>query len=96
MLSLLVNEALAVECRKGCGACCIAPLIKEPFFGMPNGKKAGERCAHLNDDNLCRLFGRPERPAFCESFEAEKSMCGDDFAQAMEILSHLEESTAAK
>lgn len=34
-----------MECRKGCGACCIALSISESFKNQPNGKKAGERCA---------------------------------------------------
>ena len=31
-----------MECRLGCGACCIAPGIHEPFAGMPQGKPAGK------------------------------------------------------
>ncbi|PAS17689.1 hypothetical protein CGT75_04930, partial [Vibrio cholerae] len=50
-----------MDCRLGCGACCIAPSISSPIPGMPNGKPAGVRCVQLNEDNLCQLFGRPER-----------------------------------
>ena len=51
------------ECRVGCGACCIAPSIETPFFGMPEGKPAGVRCVHLDEQNRCAIFGRPERPS---------------------------------
>ena len=32
---------------------------------MPRGKPAGVRCVQLDDEQRCRLFGRPERPAVC-------------------------------
>ncbi|MEZ4830770.1 MAG: YkgJ family cysteine cluster protein [Caldilineaceae bacterium] len=54
-----------MECRIGCGACCIAPSISSPIPGMPNGKPAGVRCIQLTDDNRCKLFGLPERPVVC-------------------------------
>jgi len=31
---------------------------------MPDGKPAGVRCVQLADDNRCKIFGQPERPAF--------------------------------
>jgi len=52
-----------MNCREGCGACCIAPSISSPLPGMPQGKPAGERCLHLSVEQLCLLFGQPERPA---------------------------------
>lgn len=81
------------QCRAGCGACCIAPSITTPFFGMPDGKRAGERCVHLDAHNRCLLFGRPERPQFCADLRAEPSMCGDSDAEAMAILTALERTT---
>ncbi|MBP8171893.1 MAG: YkgJ family cysteine cluster protein, partial [Pseudomonas sp.] len=51
-----------MQCRVGCGACCIAPSISSAIPGMPNGKPAGQRCVQLSAANLCLLFGRPERP----------------------------------
>ncbi|HFY5777145.1 TPA: YkgJ family cysteine cluster protein, partial [Salmonella enterica subsp. enterica serovar Typhimurium] len=27
-----------MDCRSGCGACCIAPSISSPIPGMPYGK----------------------------------------------------------
>lgn len=83
-----------MSCRTGCGACCIAPAINTPFYQMPQGKKAGERCVHLSADNLCGLFNLPQRPDFCERFQAEVEFCGDSFVDAMRILSALEGGTA--
>lgn len=82
-----------MPCRSGCGACCIAPSIATPFFGMPRGKRAGERCVHLDDALRCRLFGRPERPRFCIDLQPEPAMCGADAAAAMAILTALEVAT---
>lgn len=67
-----------MQCRASCGACCIAPSINSPIPGMPNGKPAGVRCIQLNDDNMCKIFGKPERPAFCASLQPGLEMCGDE------------------
>ncbi|WP_220803091.1 YkgJ family cysteine cluster protein [Pseudomonas sp. NCCP-436] len=83
-----------MECRAGCGACCIAPSISSPIPGMPAGKPAGVRCIHLSPDFLCRLFGRPERPAVCSSFMADREVCGEDRDSAVRILGWLEQATA--
>lgn len=61
---------------------------------MPNGKKAGERCFNLTDDNLCRLFGTPERPDFCGVFQAEESVCGGSQEEAIRLIGWLEGATA--
>ncbi|MDP2504773.1 MULTISPECIES: YkgJ family cysteine cluster protein [unclassified Oceanobacter] len=82
-----------MECRLGCGACCIAPSISAPIPGMPDGKRAGERCIQLADDNLCRIFASPERPQVCEQFQAEADFCGDSREQALIILTGLEQLT---
>jgi Fe-S-cluster containining protein len=84
---------MTTTCRIGCGACCIAPSITTPFAGMPHGKRAGERCVHLDAANRCLLFGRPERPRFCSDLKAEPSMCGATDAEAMAILTRLEQAT---
>lgn len=83
-----------MECRLGCGACCIAPSISSPIPGMPQGKPAGVRCAQLDERNACRIFGQPERPAVCVSLRPTVSMCGMDRDDAMRILSTLEIATA--
>jgi uncharacterized protein len=85
--------ATAFACRIGCGACCIAPSITTPFVGMPNGKRAGERCVHLDAANRCVLFGKPERPQFCIDLKPELAMCGATGDEAMAILTTLERAT---
>lgn len=82
-----------MNCRPGCGACCIAPSISSPIPGMPAGKPAGVRCVQLDDQQRCRLFGRPERPAVCASLRPEPAMCGADRAQALSRLTRLEQLT---
>lgn len=84
-----------MECRSGCGACCIAPSIRDPLPGMPDGKPAGVRCLHLDEALRCRLFGHPERPAACAAFQAETLVCGHDREDALERIAALELSTSA-
>lgn len=79
-----------MPCRAGCGACCIALSISSAIPGMPDGKPAGVRCAQLDDDNRCRIFGRPERPAVCSAFQAEPEFCGATRAEALERMRSLE------
>lgn len=83
-----------MQCREGCGACCIAPSISSPLPGMPNGKPAGVRCLHLQADRRCAIFHSPERPAVCAGFSAEPSVCGDSVEEAMQIIIWLEDETA--
>lgn len=82
-----------MECRPSCGACCTAPSINSPIPGMPNGKPAGVRCIQLSTENLCMIFGQPERPAFCASLQPSIEMCGNDREQAMIWLANLEHLT---
>ncbi|MBX6319064.1 YkgJ family cysteine cluster protein [Pigmentiphaga sp.] len=82
-----------MECRPGCGACCTAPSITSPIPGMPEGKPAGVRCAQLDEENRCRLFGRPERPAVCASLMPAPEMCGESREHAMRWLAWLEAQT---
>ena len=82
-----------VSCRAGCAACCIAPSIASPIPGMPHGKPAGIPCVQLDDDLRCRLFGRPERPAFYGSLRPSADMCGIDRSDALARLSALEALT---
>ena len=86
-------ENQTMDCRVGCGACCIAPSISSPIPGMPNGKPAGVRCIQLTDDNRCKLFGLPERPAVCSSLHPSEEMCGQTAEQAYAYLIRLEEIT---
>lgn len=82
-----------MECRIGCGACCIAPSISSPIPGMPNGKPAGVRCVQLTEDNRCKLFNKPERPRVCRSFAPAPDVCGATNEEAMIRLTLLERAT---
>ncbi len=83
-----------VECRPGCGACCIAPSISSPIPGMPDGKPAGVRCIQLDADNRCRLFRSPLRPAVCGGFPPRPDTCGASNGAALHLLAELERVTA--
>ncbi|WP_326534377.1 YkgJ family cysteine cluster protein [Pseudorhodoferax sp.] len=85
-------------CRPACAACCTAPSISTPIPGRDisqpaRPKPAGQRCWQLDEDQRCRLFGRPERPAVCGSLQPEPAMCGSSREQAMAWLQRLEEQT---
>ena len=84
-----------MNCRQGCGACCIAPSISTPLPGMPNGKAAGERCLHLSVEHLCLIFGQPERPPVCGAFQADVEVCGSDREEAIRLIGWWEQVTAA-
>lgn len=85
-----------IPCRAGCGACCIALSISSAIPGMPGGKAPGVRCAQLDDDNRCRIFGQPERPRVCSAFQAEVMFCGDSREQALVLMTELERSTRSE
>lgn len=82
-----------MQCRTGCAACCIAPSISSPIPGMPSGKPSGIRCIQLTEDNRCRIFGRPERPAVCGSLLPSMEMCRENADQALEQLYCWEQMT---
>ncbi|MEZ4643633.1 MAG: YkgJ family cysteine cluster protein [Chloroflexota bacterium] len=82
-----------MECRVGCGACCIAISISSPIPGMPQGKPAGVRCVQLTPDNRCRLFGQPERPPVCIGLRPELEICGTSSEEALILLTALEIAT---
>lgn len=81
-----------MECRPGCGACCIAISISSPLPGLPNGKRAGELCPHLDDNRLCRIYDR--RPPVCRNFRADPEYCGSTVEEAMDRLADLERVTS--
>ena len=76
-----------MDCRPGCGACCIAPSISSL------NKPAGQPCLHLDGDLRCRLFGQPERPACCGGLQPSLEMCGENRAYALRWLADLEAMT---
>jgi len=80
-----------MECRSGCGACCIALSISTPIPGMPGGKPVGIRCIHLAEDNRCMIFNSPERPKVCSDFKPEPEFCGNNREEALRILFSLSE-----
>lgn len=87
-----------MNCRSGCGACCIAPSISTPIPGMgvdgaAAAKPAGVRCVQLGEDLRCALFGDPRRPAVCASLRPTTEMCGASREFALHHLSTLEALT---
>jgi Fe-S-cluster containining protein len=79
-----------MECRKNCGACCIAISISSRIPGMPDGKPSGVRCIHLLDDYRCKLFDDPQRPKVCIDYQAEIDFCGINREEALAILYNME------
>jgi len=82
-----------MECRAGCGACCIAPSLSSPIPGMPGGKPTGVRCVQLTPNNRCALFGEPGRPPVCAGLKPSEEMCGSTFDEALARLAWLEKIT---
>ncbi len=76
-----------MDCRPGCGACCIAPSISSL------AKPAGVPCPHLDAALACTLFGRPERPTCCSGLQPAADMCGDSRGHALAWLAKLEADT---
>jgi Fe-S-cluster containining protein len=91
--AILCTDMNKISCRKGCGACCIAPSLSSAIPGMPKGKPAGMRCVQLSADNLCLLFDSSLRPAVCRSYQASED-CGNSRAEAMRLLEDMESRTA--
>ena len=60
---------------------------------MPQGKPAGVACVQLDEQLRCKLFGKPERPAFCVSLRPSVEMCGNDRSQALTFHFALEAAT---
>jgi len=83
-----------MNCRPGCGACCIEISISSPVPGLPGGKPAGMRCPHLTAQNRCALFGTPDRPPVCGALRPSREMCGTCFDEASAYLAWLERETA--
>ncbi|MDF2872471.1 MAG: flagellin N-methylase [Anaerocolumna sp.] len=82
-----------MNCRIGCGACCIAPSISSPIPGMPEGKPAGVRCIQLTSDNKCKIFGSDTRPKVCESLMPTNEICGINTQEALDFWDTLESLT---
>jgi hypothetical protein len=61
---------------------------------MPDGKPAGVRCSQLDAANRCLIFGKPERPAVCQSLQPSAEMCGESREQALVYLAQLDRLTS--
>jgi len=85
-----------MQCRIGCGACCIAPSISSALPLHPFGKPAGVRCLHLDNENKCSIFLQPNRPLVCSGFQATEDACGSTKEEAMAILSEWEVMTGSR
>lgn len=82
-----------MECHQ-CGACCTEISISTKYAGHPDGKPAGERCIwHNSVDNLCNIFGYPERPTICSSFQADLDICGTNKQEATQRIRWYEKQT---
>ncbi len=85
-----------MECRRGCGACCIAPSINNPIPGMPQGKPAGVPCVNLDrDTGDCRIWGQDNYPKACRAFSPENAVCGQNREEALRLIEALELRTGA-
>jgi uncharacterized protein len=87
---MTMNTMNKIECRTGCGACCIAPSLSSSIPGMTTGKPAGVRCVQLTQDNLCEIYGQTDRPVVCGSYQASSEYCGGSRADALRLLNDLE------
>jgi Fe-S-cluster containining protein len=83
-----------MQCRPGCGACCIAISISSPIPGMPKGKPAGVPCVNLDERLRCRIHGSDEYPDVCAGLRPNREMCGNNRQEALEYLTRLEELTS--
>lgn len=52
------------------------------------------RCVQLDAQNRCLIFGKPGRPAVCESLQPSADMCGTSREQALTFLTLLERETS--
>ena len=84
-----------MQCRTGCGACCIAPSISSALPGMPSGKPAGVVCVNLDTDSyLCRIWGTAQYPEACRRFAADPAACGNTRDEALDLIASLEMQTS--
>ena len=77
-----------MDCRPGCGACCIAPSISTL------AKPAGQPCIHLTPDYLCSMFGSARRPGCCAGLKPSREMCRSNRDEALAGLTQMEADTA--
>jgi hypothetical protein len=78
-----------MQCRTGCGACCIFLDISSSFKGHPNGKPMGVRCNNLDKNNHCTIHNTSDYPKVCKDFKAETLICGNSFDEAKKVMESL-------
>jgi len=61
---------------------------------MPYGKPANTPCVQLDEQQRCKIFTSPLRPAVCASLKPDAEMCRDSREEAMVWLLDLEQQTA--
>ncbi len=84
-----------MDCRKGCGACCVVPSISSPIPGMPAGKPAFTPCLHYAlDTGLCGIWNTAEYPDVCREFSPTAEICGTSREEAYRLLAEAEKATA--
>ena len=52
------------------------------------------RCVQLDENERCKIFGHPDRPAVCSSLQPDEVMCGDNREQALRWLGYVEVQTS--
>lgn len=75
-----------------CGACCTEISISSHIPGQ-GPKPAGVACVHLKN-NLCSLFGQPNRPKVCSTFNAAPDICGSTQEEAVALIRIYEKETS--
>lgn len=60
---------------------------------MPHGKPACVPCVQLDDELRCKVFDKPERPAFCAGLKPSAEMCGASREDALAWLTQMELAT---
>ena len=78
-----------MDCRLGCGACCIFIDISSSIPNHPNGKPSGVRCKNMNEHNVCNIHNSDEYPQVCKNYKADIVFCGDSFEESKKILIEL-------
>lgn len=90
----MTEPVLQLQCRSGCGACCIAASISSPLPNMPGGKPAGQPCVNLDPVAFtCGVWGTDEYPDVCRRFLPSLENCGTNRNEALASLSFFEAAT---
>jgi uncharacterized protein len=84
-----------MDCRIGCGACCVVPSISSRIPGMPGGKPAFTPCVNFNPETgTCGIWSSPEYPAVCRDFTPTREFCGSTSKEAYGLLAEAEDATS--